>query len=92
MLFSLAGPAVAAAVTGGILRMSYVLILYAIIVMLDGFVLQPMLMRSSARIPIWASILTPLVLGSVLSFWGVLLSIPVLAIIFAYREYYRQSE
>jgi predicted PurR-regulated permease PerM len=86
--FALVGPVAAAALSGGILRTSYVLILYAVIVMADGLVLQPMLMKHSARVPIWASILTPLVLGSLLSIWGVLLSVPLLVIIYAYREHY----
>ena len=91
ILFGLVGPAAAAAISGGVIRMSYVLILYAVIVMADGLVLQPVLMRRSARVPIWASIITPLVLGSLLNIWGVLLSVPLLAIIYAYRERRRRS-
>jgi len=90
ILFGLVGPAAAAAISGGVIRMSYVLILYAVIVMADGLVLQPVLMRRSARVPIWASIITPLVLGSLLNIWGVLLSVPLLAILYAYREHYRR--
>src|SRR5437867_12570545 len=41
----------------------YVLILYAIIVMIDGLALQPYFMRRTAKIPIWASIFAPIVLG-----------------------------
>ena len=91
IIFSLVGPAVAAALAGGISRMFYVLILYAVIVMIDGFVLQPLLMKRSTRVPIWASIVAPLVLGSLLSFWGVVLSVPLLAVIYAYREHYRRA-
>ena len=91
IIFSLVGPAVAAALGGGIFRMLYVLILYAVIVMIDGFLLQPLLMKRSARVPIWASIVAPLVLGSLLSFWGVVLSVPLLAVIYAYREHYRRT-
>ena len=90
-LVGLLGPAAAAAISGGLLRLSYVLILYAVIVIADGFILQPVLMRRSARVPIWASILAPLVLGTLLNFWGVILSVPLLAIIYAYREHYRRS-
>ncbi|HKD01866.1 MAG TPA: AI-2E family transporter [Terriglobales bacterium] len=64
----------------------YVLILYAIIVLIDGFLLQPYLMKRTARVPMWASILTPLVLGIVIPFWGVLLAAPLLAVVYAYRE------
>ena len=84
-VLGLAGPAVAAAISGGFDRFVYVLILYAIIVSIDGFVLQPLLMKRAARVPVWASILAPLVLGAILGFWGVLLAAPVLAIIYAYR-------
>ena len=84
-VLALAGPAVAAAISGGFDRFVYVLILYAIIVSIDGFVLQPLLMKRAARVPVWASILAPLVLGAILGFWGVLLAAPVLAIIYAYR-------
>jgi predicted PurR-regulated permease PerM len=90
-MLALIGPAVAAALSGGVLRMSYVLILYAIIVIVDGLVLQPILMKRSARIPIWLSIVAPLVLGTVLSFWGVLLAVPLLAILYAYREHHQRS-
>jgi len=64
----------------------YVLILYAIIVVLDGFFLQPYLMKRAARVPIWASLLTPIVLGILIPFWGVLLSAPLLAVVYAYKE------
>jgi len=90
IIFGLVGPATAAAVSGGITRMFYVLILYALIVMIDGLVLQPILTKRSARVPIWASIITPLLMGSLLNVWGVLLSVPLLAIIYAYREHYRR--
>ena len=63
----------------------YVLILYAVIVVVDGFLLQPYIMRRVARVPMWASILAPLVLGFVIPFWGFLLAPPLLAVIYAYR-------
>lgn len=72
--------------------MVYMFILYAIIVVIDGLVLQPMFMRRRARIPIWASILTPLVLGFVLPLWGVLLAPPLLAIFFAFRDKRREQQ
>jgi predicted PurR-regulated permease PerM len=65
----------------------YVLILYAVIVVIDGFLLQPYLMRRVARVPIWASILVPLVLGFVIPFWGVLLAPPLLAVVYAYKAW-----
>ena len=89
-IFGVIGPAATAGVSGGITRMFYVLILYAVIVIVDGFVLQPLIMRRSARVPVWASIFVPLILGSFLNIWGVLLSVPMLAVIYAYREHYRR--
>ena len=65
----------------------YVLMLYAGIVVIDGFVLQPWLMKRTAKVPIWASIFAPIVLGILIPFWGVLLAPPLLAVVFAYREY-----
>ncbi len=85
-VISLIGPAIAATVSGGFMRLIYVFMLYAVIAVVDGLVLQPYLMRRTARVPIWASILTPIVLGLFLSFWGVLLAAPILAIIYAYRS------
>jgi predicted PurR-regulated permease PerM len=67
----------------------YVLILYAIIAMVDGFLLQPYLMKRTAKVPMWASILTPIVLGIIIPFWGVLLAPPLLAVLYAYKS--RQS-
>ncbi len=64
----------------------YVLMLYAAIVVVDGFFLQPYLMRRSARVPIWASIIAPIVLGTVIPFWGFLLAPPLLAVVYAYKS------
>jgi predicted PurR-regulated permease PerM len=63
----------------------YVLILYAVIVVVDGFLLQPYIMRRVARVPMWASILVPVVLGFVIPFWGFLLAPPLLAVIYAFK-------
>jgi predicted PurR-regulated permease PerM len=63
----------------------YVLILYALIVVVDGFLLQPYIMRRVTRVPMWASILAPIVLGLVIPFWGVLLAPPLLAVVYAYK-------
>ncbi|MBI2817284.1 MAG: AI-2E family transporter [Acidobacteria bacterium] len=90
-LLALGGPAVAGAISGGLERLIYVLILYAVISIADAFVLQPYMVKRMVRVPVWVSILTPLVLGTVLSFWGVLLSIPLLAVIYTYRARYRRN-
>ena len=63
----------------------YVLILYAVIVVVDGLLLQPYIMRRVARVPMWASILVPLVLGFVIPFWGFLLAPPLLAVVYAFK-------
>ena len=62
-----------------------VLGLYAVIVVLDGLVLQPFIMRRTVKVPVWASILAPIVLGILWPFWGVLVAPPLLAVIYAYR-------
>ena len=67
------------------MRLVYVMILYAGIAVLDGLVLQPYLMRRTAKVPLWASILTPIVLGLIVPFWGVILAAPLLAVVYAYR-------
>lgn len=58
---------------------------YAAIAIVDGLILQPYLMKRQNRVPIWASIVAPIVLGIVFPFWGVLLAPPLLAVIYAYR-------
>ncbi len=83
-VLGLLGPALTAGLTGGWEKLLHVLILYAVIVAVDGLLLQPYLMRRTARVPIWASILAPIVLG-LFSLWGVLLAPPLLAIFYAYR-------
>jgi predicted PurR-regulated permease PerM len=63
----------------------YVLILYAVIVVTDGFLLQPYIMRRVAKVPMWASIFVPIVLGFAIPFWGFLLAPPFLAVLYAYK-------
>jgi predicted PurR-regulated permease PerM len=84
-VLALIGPAITAAASGGSMRFIYVLILYAGIAVLDGLALQPFLMRRTAKVPLWASILAPIALGLLIPFWGVLLAPPLLAVIYAYR-------
>ena len=85
-VLSLIGPALAATIHWGDWEHPlYVLILYAIVVVLDGLLLQPYIMRRTAKVPMWASILTPLVLAFIIPFWGVIFSAPLLAILYAYK-------
>jgi len=65
-----------------------VLILYAVIAAIDGFLLQPSIMRRAARVPIWASIVAPIVLGFLWPFWGVFLAAPLLAVLCAYKAHW----
>jgi predicted PurR-regulated permease PerM len=80
------GPALTAMFTWGDWEHPiYVLSLYAVIAIVDGFLLQPYLMKRTAKVPVWASIVAPIALGMLIPFWGVLLAPPILAVIYAYR-------
>jgi predicted PurR-regulated permease PerM len=68
----------------------YVLGLYAVIAVLDGFVLQPYIMKRTVKVPVWASVITPIVFGIVWPFWGVLVAPPLLAVVYAYRARRRE--
>ena len=67
-------------------RLAFVLGLYAIIMVIDQLVLQPWLLKRTSRVPIWASIFVPILLGIVIPFWGILLGPPLLAVIYAFRS------
>jgi predicted PurR-regulated permease PerM len=86
------GPALVALFAGGFEQFLYVLILYGVIVVIDGLVLQPVIMRRTARVPIWASLIIPIVLSLIFGFWGLLLAAPLLAVIYAYRAYGKRAE
>lgn len=86
-VLGLIGPVLAAAISWHDWRHPfYVLLLYVGIVVVDGLLLQPYVMKRTARVPIWASIIVPIVLGFVIPFWGVLLAPPLLAVVYAYKE------
>jgi predicted PurR-regulated permease PerM len=91
-VLSLVGPAIAAALRWGDWEHPlFVLMLYAVIVVVDGFLLQPYLMKRTAKVPIWASIVTPIALGFLIPFWGVLLAPPLLAVVYAYKTRHIQK-
>jgi predicted PurR-regulated permease PerM len=93
LVLGLIGPVVTAAIKWGDWQHPlYVLILYAGIALVDGFLLQPYIMKRTAKVPMWASILLPIVLGLIFSFWGVLLAPPILAIIYSYRARFKERE
>ena len=83
------GPAFTAAVMSGFsdfMRLLYVLILFAVVMVVDGLFLQPFLMKRTAKVPFWASLITPIVLGIIIPFWGVLIAPPLLAVVYAFRR------
>jgi predicted PurR-regulated permease PerM len=85
-ILGMLGPVITAAVKWGDWEHPLeVLGLYAVIVVLDGLLLQPYIMRRTAKVPVWASIFAPLVLGVIWPFWGVLAAPPLLAVVYAYR-------
>ena len=86
-VLALIGPILSGAISGGGMRLIYVLILYAVIVVVDGLALQPLLQKRANRVPIWASLVTPIVLGILIPFWGVLIAAPLLAVVYAYKAH-----
>lgn len=64
----------------------YLLIVFAVIAVAEGVFIGPYFQRRQNRVPIWASIVTPIVLGIAIPFWGVLLAPPLLAIVYAFRS------
>jgi predicted PurR-regulated permease PerM len=84
-ILGLIGPAASGLFSSKPERALYVLILYAIIVIIDGLLLQPYLLKRTTKVPIWASITMPIVLGILIPFWGIVLSAPLLAVLYAYK-------
>jgi predicted PurR-regulated permease PerM len=86
-MISLLGPAFTILVTEpSMYRLCMLLGMYAAIVVIDQLGLQPLIMKRVTRVPIWASILAPIVLGIVIPFWGILLAPPLLAVVYAFRR------
>jgi predicted PurR-regulated permease PerM len=86
-VIALLGPAFSILVSqGSMYRLCMLLGMYAAIVVIDQLMIQPMVMKRVTRVPIWASILAPIVLGIVIPFWGILLAPPLLAVIYAFRR------
>lgn len=86
-VISVIGPVLAVAFSGhDQYRLALVLGLYAVIVVLDQLLIQPLLLKKTTRVPIWVSIFAPIVLGFVIPFWGVLLAPPLLAVVYAFRS------
>ena len=79
------GQKVGIAFSGGLDTFLWLLGLYGVIVVVDGLMLQPLIMKRTARVPIWASLGVPILLSLMFGFWGLLLAAPLLAVVFAYR-------
>ena len=86
-MIALIGPVLAVAFSGhDEWRLGLVLGIYGLIVILEGLVIGPYILHRTTRVPWWAALLGPILLGFLIPFWGVLLAPPLLAIIFAFRK------
>lgn len=86
-VIALIGPAFSILLSGhGMDRLLFLLGLYAVIVVIDQLFLQPIIMKRVTRVPIWASLLVPILLGIAIPFWGILLAPPLLAVVYAFRR------
>ncbi len=88
-MLAVAGPAIAAGLSGGedrLFRVCMVLGLYGVIAVLEGLVISPMVLHRTTMVPWWAAFLGPIVLGILIPPWGVLIAPPLLAVIFAFRR------
>ncbi len=87
-MIALIGPVIATFFMGSdeLWRLGLVLGLYGLIVVLEGLVIGPYILHRKTKVPWWAALLGPIVLGIVIPFWGVLLAPPLLAVIFALRD------
>jgi predicted PurR-regulated permease PerM len=86
-VIALLGPAFSILVTKpDMYRLCMLLGMYAVIVVIDQLLLQPLIMKRVTRVPVWISILAPIVLGIVIPFWGILLAPPLLAVVYAFRR------
>lgn len=66
------------------MRFFYVLILFVVIMLIDGFFLQPYFMKRTAKVPFWAALLTPIAVALLIpAWWAILLAPPLLAVVFA---------
>lgn len=85
-MISVIGPALSGAFSSDHMRFFYVLILFAIVMVVDGFFLQPYFMKRTAKVPFFVSLIAPIVLGIIIPFWGVLIAPPLLAVIYAFKR------
>jgi len=91
-VLTLIGPLSATLLDGnGWEGMAYLLGLYAGIMIADGFIVQPMLLKRTSLVPVWASIFVPLVMGYFFQFWGIVLSAPMMAVFFALKAHRKEA-
>jgi len=85
-------PAILGALSSDHMRFFYVLILFAAIMLVDGFFLQPYFMKRTAKVPFWAALFTPILIALLVPFWwAILLAPPLLAVVFAFRRKHAAS-
>ena len=93
-MLAVAGPAITTAIASQpedkLFHVAMILGLYGIIAMLDGLLIQPLILHRTTMVPWWASLLGPIVLGILIPPWGVLIAPPILAVIYAFKG--RRSE
>jgi len=85
-MMAVIGPALSGAFSSDHMRFFYVLMLFAAVMMIDGLLLQPFLMKRTAKVPFFVSLIAPIVLGIIIPFWGVLLAPPLLAVFYAFKR------
>lgn len=88
-MLSLIGPSLAVLLSGPddlLFHLALVFGLYAVIVTVEGLIIQPLILKRTTMVPWWASLLGPIVLGLLIPGWGVLIAPPLLAVIFAFKR------
>jgi predicted PurR-regulated permease PerM len=86
-MLSLAGPAIAMVLAHPaekLVHLGMVLGVYAVIVLLDGLVVEPYLLHRATLVPWWAALAGPVVLGLLIPPWGVLIAPPLLGVVFGF--------
>ncbi|HET9839989.1 MAG TPA: AI-2E family transporter, partial [Candidatus Angelobacter sp.] len=80
-------PALIGALSSDHMKFFYVLILFAVIMFVDGFLLQPYFMRRTAKVPFWIALFTPLAVALLIPvWWAILLAPPLLAVVYAFKR------
>lgn len=75
-------PAVLIALPQGLNQVGYVVLLYLIVQNFEGFVLSPLVQQRSIALPPVLVLAAQLLLGILFGFWGVLVAVPLVAVVF----------